>query len=93
MLVGGERLDAAVTAVVVRDDEAVGGDDLTGAAAAEVDDGILQRAMVDAVDFFGREFAAGFLQRFSVHFLEEGQEPHSFVGKGGEREAQGRHNS
>ena len=91
VLVGGERLDAAVAAVVVRDDEAVAGDDLAGAAAAEVDDGILQRGMVDAVDFFGRELAARFFQGFAVHFLEERQEPHSLVGEGGEGEAQGRH--
>ena len=77
--------------MVVRDDETVAGDDLAGAAAAEMDDGILQRTMVDAVDLVGGEFAARFFQGFAVHFLEEGQEPHSFVGGGGEGQAQGRH--
>ena len=88
VLIGGERLDVAVAAVVVRDDEAVGGDDLAGAAAAEVDDGILQGAFVDAVNLFGGQLAAGLLEGFSVHFLEEGQEPHSFIGVGGEGHAQ-----
>ena len=88
MLVGGQALDAAVSAVVVGYQEALGANHLTGAAAAKVYDGVLEGGLVDGVDFLGGELAARGLEVFSVELLEERQEPHSFIGKGRQREGQ-----
>ena len=62
--------------------EAVLRNDLTSAAASEMHDGVLQRAVVDAVDLVRGEAAAGFGQRLAVYLLQQGQKPHSFIGPG-----------
>lgn len=85
VLVRGQALDAAVTAVVVSDQEALVADHFTGAAAAKVDDGVLEGGFVDGVDFLRSQLAAGRLEVFSVELFQEGQEPHSFVGHGAHR--------
>ena len=87
VLHGRELLDRTVTAVMVREEQSLGRDDLPGAAASEDDDGILERGFVDAVNLLGREFAAPLLHLFDVHFLKVGQQPHSFVGRSGQRHA------
>ncbi len=79
MLRGTERLDIAVSAVVVGHDEALFGDNLSGTTAAELDDGILQRRMVDAIYFIRGKFASRLPQIFLVHFLEKGQKPHTLI--------------
>ena len=89
MLRGGEGLDLAVAAVVVRDEQAGAGDDLRGAAAAELDDGVLDGRMVDAVDLVGGEAGAEVAERVCVHFLQQREQPHAFIGpEGGRREHQ-----
>ena len=85
VLVRGQALDAAVTAVVVGDQETLVADHFTGAAAAKVDDGVFQGGFVDGVDFLRSQLAAGRLEVFSVELFQEGQEPHSFVGHGAHR--------
>ena len=87
VLGGGERLDVAVSAVVVGDDKPLVGYHLSGASASEVDDGVLERGVVDAVDLFGGEAAAKLRHGARVHLLEKREEPHAFVraGAGGER--------
>ena len=85
-----EALDRAVTAVVVRKEQAFGGDDLARAATAEDHDGILQRGVVDAVDLLGGELAAALLHLLDVHLLKVGQQPHAFIGSGGEGHPHGR---
>ena len=53
VFIGGKALDAAVAAMVVGYEKAVLGDHLSGAAASELDDRILEGRMVDAVDLVG----------------------------------------
>ena len=91
MLVVGQALDAAVAAVVVGNQQALLGDHLTGAAAAEMDDGVFEGSLVDGIDFLGGELAACGLEVFSVELFQERQKPHSFIGKGAGRDGQGRH--
>ena len=86
VFVGGQALDAAVTAVVVGYQQALLGDHLSRAAAAEVHDGVFQGGLVDGIDLFRGQFATGGLEVFSVELLQERQQPHSFIGKGRQRE-------
>ena len=72
-------LDIAVAAVVVRQQEAFVGDELSGAAAAEQDDGILQRGLIDAIDIFGGE-AKSLRLHVADPLGDQGREPHAFIG-------------
>ena len=71
--------------MVVGHQQAVAGDELAGAAAAELDDGILDGCVVDAVDLLGREAGAEVTERVAVHLLDQGKKPHSLVGAQGGR--------
>ena len=84
MLRSGECLDVAVAAVVVGNQQTLLGNHFTGAAAAELDDGILQGRMVDAVDLVRGQAAAEIGHGLSVHLLEQRQEPHALIGAGAE---------
>ena len=77
-----QGLDRPVAAVVVGEEQSVGRDDLTRAAASEDDDGVFQRGVVHAVNFLGREFAAAGLHVLGIHLLEVGQHPHALVRRG-----------
>ena len=88
VLRGGEGLDIAVSAVVVGHKQTAAGDDFGGAAAAELDDGILDGRMVYAVDLFRREAGADIAERVAVHLLEQRQEPHALIGAQGGRHQQ-----
>ncbi len=85
-----ELLDRRIAAVVVGKEQAVGRNDLAGAAAAEYDDRILQRALVGRVDVVGRETAALGAHLFDVHLFDVGQQPHALVCCGRERDPDGR---
>ena len=74
--------------MVVGEDEAFGRYDLARAAAAEDDDGILERLAVGVVDLIDVDLQAGGLHIGGVHFLKEGQQPHAFVGEGREAHRQ-----
>ena len=90
VLGGGERLDVAVAAVVVGHEQAAAGDDLAGAAAAELDDGVLDGRVVDAVDLLRGEPGAEVAQGVAVHLLEQRQQPQALVGaQGGRHQQQG----
>ena len=90
---GGKRLDAAVAAVVVGHQQAAAGDELAGAAAAELDDGVLDGSVIDAVDLFRREAGSEIAQGVAVHFLDQREEPHPFVGaQGGRHQKESRGN-
>ena len=84
VLRSGERLDIAVAAVVVGDQQTLLGNHFTGAAAAELDDGVLQGRMVDTVDLVRSQAAAEVGHGLSVHLLEQRQEPHTLIGAGAE---------
>ncbi len=81
-------LDGVVAAVVVRQQQPFGGDELPGAAAVEEHDGILHRGLVDRIDVFGRE-----PETFCTHvvdaFGDEAREPHALVGRGGPETEEG----
>ena len=77
-----EALNRGVAAVVVGKEQTLGRDDLARAAAAEDDDGILERGVVHAVDLLGRKFAAALLHLLDVHALQVGQHPHALVRRG-----------
>ena len=87
VLDGRELLDRPVAAVVVREEQPLGRDDLARAAVAEDDDGILERGAVDAVNLLGGEFAAAGLHVLDIHFLEVREHPHALVGHGRKRHA------
>ena len=90
VLRGGKGLDIAVAAVVVGHQQAASGDDLSGASAAELDDGVLDGGMGDAVDLLRGEPGAEVAQGVAVHFLQQRQEPHSLVGaQGGRQQEEG----
>ena len=94
VLRGGECLDIAVAAVVVGHQQAAAGDDLGRAAAAELDDGVLDGRVVHAVDLLRSQPGAQIAQGVGVHFLEQGEEPHALVGaQGGRHQEQGGGNS
>ena len=80
VLIGGKALDTAISAVVVGYQQALVGDDLTGAASAELDDRVFQGRLVDGIDLLRRQLAAGGLQVFLVHLLDQRQQPHTFIG-------------
>ena len=93
VLGGGERLDVAVSAVVVGDDESLVGDHLSGASASEMDDGVFEGGVVDAVDLFGCEAAAELRHCARVHLLEKREQPHAFIRAGADGERHGRRES
>ena len=75
-----ELLYAAVAAVVVGQQQALVGHDLSGAASAELDYRVFERTLVYRIYLFRRQPAAGLLQGLGVHFLDKRQQPHPFVG-------------
>ena len=79
MLGAGELLDAAVSAVVVGENQTLAGNHLSGTSAAENHDSVLQGRVVDVVDLFCCELAAVLLHGLDVHLLKKRQQPHSFV--------------
>ncbi len=83
VLVGGQALNAAVTAVMVGHHQALVADDLTGAAAAKVHDGIFEAGLVDGVNLIRSELAARGLDVLAVELFEQRQQPHTFIGHGG----------
>ena len=89
VLRGAELLDAAVAAVVVRDQQAFFGDHFGRAAIVELDDGVLEGGMVDAVDLLGREPAAFGGHDVDVHRFQQRQEPHALVRGGREGQRRG----
>ena len=84
-----QGLNRPVAAMVVGEQQSFGRDDLTRAAAAEDDDGILQRRVVHTVNLLGREFAAAGLHVLGVHLLEVGKHPHPLVRCGRKGDARG----
>ena len=78
----GKLLDMAVAAVVVGYHQAFPGNHLSGAAAAEMDDGIFQRGMVHGINLFGRQAAAQVFHGSGIHFLEQREHPHALVRQG-----------
>ena len=85
-----EFLDVAISAVVVCDQKTFLGDDLAGTSSSELDDGILEGAVVYVVDLFGSEFTSQFLHGVCVHLLEERKHPHSLVSQCAETYRQSR---
>ena len=71
-------LDLAVSAVVVGEEQPLVGDQFSGAAGTEQDDGILEGGLVDAVDIFGGE-----LEALGLHvgdaLGDQGRQPHAFI--------------
>ena len=93
VLVGGKALDAAVAAVVIGNHQTLGRYHLSRATAAELDDGVFEGRLVNGIDFLRRELAARSLEVLLVHLVQEGQEPHSFVGQSAHRDGEGGDNS
>ncbi len=77
---GAEFLNLTVTAVVVGQQQALVGYHLAGAAAAKYYDGVFEARLIDAEELFGAEFEAHFVHGLDVELLEQGQQPHAFVG-------------
>ena len=69
--------------MVVGEDKSLVRDDLARAAAAEDDDGILERGVVHRVDILGRETASLGPHILDVHLLKVGQKPHTLIGAHG----------
>ena len=84
---GRQRLNRTVAAVVVGKQQAVGRNDLARTSGTEDHDGVLERGFVDAVNLLGRKFAPAGLHLLDIHFLKVGQQPHSLVGRSGQRGA------
>ena len=78
MLHGAVSLNLTVAAVMVGDEESLGRYELSGAAASEVDHGILKTCLVDAVDILGRESESlGLHIPYSLRNQE--RKPHALV--------------
>ena len=88
MLRGGEALDGAIAAVMVRNEKALVGDDFPGAAPSELDYSVLEGGLVDVVDFIWSELAARGPKILAVHLLEKRQQPHSLVRHRGNEDSQ-----
>ena len=79
MLHRAELLDAGVSAVVVGHQKALVGDNLPGASAPELHDGVFEGGVVYAVDLLCGQPAAFLLHHLDVHFLQKRQHPHAFI--------------
>ena len=75
-----QRLDGAVAAVVVRQQQPLGRDHLARTSRAEDDDRIFERRTVGGINLLGREFAPLGPHVGDIHLLQIGQQPHSLVG-------------
>ena len=75
-----QRLNRAVAAVVVGQQQTLARHDLACAAVAEDDDCVLQRVVVNRIDILGRELQTLGFHILDVHLLEVGQQPHTLVG-------------
>ena len=82
MLNGRELLNGRVSAMVIGENEAIVGDDLASAAAAEDDYGVFDGTVVDTVNLFGRQAAALLLHDVDVVLAEEAENPHALIGEG-----------
>jgi hypothetical protein len=82
MIYGACLRNGAVTAVMIGEDKSFVAYDLTGASAAEYNDGIFYGSLVDAVQLFFGEFKP-FFYHVGIYLLakQHGQ-PHAFIGKG-----------
>ena len=74
-----QRLDRAVAAVVVCEQQTLARHHFARATATEDHDCIFQSVVIDRVDIFGREFQTLSLHILDVHLLEVGQQPHTLV--------------
>ena len=90
VLDGRKLLNGTEPAVVVGEQQSLGGDDLTRTTVAEDNDGILERRLVDAVNILGGEFATPLFHLPDIHLLKVGQEPHALVGESRNRCGQSR---
>ncbi len=79
MLGGGKSLDRTVSAVVVCDKQAFIRDDFSGTAPTELYNCVFDGRMIDTVNLVCREAAAQIRHCLFIHFLKEGQKPHSFI--------------
>ncbi len=72
-------LNEAIAAVVVGDEQAIGGDEFAGAAAAKQHNAVFHAVMINTVNVVGSQFKAHFLHlRFII--IEEERDPHTFIG-------------
>ena len=76
----GVRLNFRKAAMVIGQNQALVGDDLCGTKAAEVNDGIFEAALINAVNLLGGELHAHGLHIALVECLQELGQPHSFAG-------------
>ncbi len=72
-------LNRTIAAVVVGEQQTLARHHLARTTATEDHDCIFQRAVIDRVDIFGREFQTLSLHILDVHLLEVGQQPHTLV--------------
>ena len=79
---GGVGLHLAKTAVVVGEQQSFGGDELTGATAAELHNGVLEAGLVETEDLFGRQLAAKSLHVSQILPVDGIGQPHAFVRAG-----------
>ena len=77
------RLDLPVTAVVVRQEQALVGDHTRRTTATELDDGVFERTPVDRIDVLRRQLEAHGLH-VAFNGLEQGGNPHAFRGARGQ---------
>ena len=73
--------DGAEPAMVVGEDEPLLADHLGRASSAEQHRGVLQAAMIDAVDVLGR-YQQPLRAHVALHGLQQGGQPHAFGGEG-----------
>ena len=66
--------------MVVGEQESLGGDKFTGAAASELHDGVFEAGLVEAEDLFGGQFAAEPLHIRQIPAIDGIGEPHTFIG-------------
>src|SRR5699024_8661923 len=79
---GGKVGDGAETAVVIGQNQAVGGDHFGRTTAAENRNGVFERRMVDAVNFIGGQLQTVFLHVDVVQSFDKHRKPHPLVGLG-----------
>ena len=84
VLQGGVRGDLRIAAVVVGQQQAFGRDHLAGAASSEEHHGILDAAVVHAVDVLGRDAHPQGLHLRLVELFQEQGDPHPFRTTGGQ---------
>ena len=89
VLFGRQGLDAGIAAVVVGHEQSAAGNDFAGATSSELDNGVFDGRVVDAVDLVGGKAGAEIPHGLAVDFLKQGQQPHAFIGPGCRQQRQG----